>query len=104
MRSWQFWWNSLLLASEYDPPRFVELMMLMLAMAMLGLWGLTDRWPYLGLSLSYLVGSSTSILVRERRAPTAYTRWKQGMALLALIVSFYFFADYLMGFRLLYHF
>lgn len=101
MQQWQFWWNTLVLSSEHNPPRFVELMMLLLAMTMLAIWGITDRWPYLGLSLSYVVGSSTSILLRENMAPSGYSKWKQLLAVVALIASVYFFLVYLMGFHFL---
>lgn len=93
MRRWQFWWNTLIQASEYNPPRFVELLMLLLAMALLGVWGITEKWPYLVLSLSYVVGSSTSILIREAIAPSPYPRITQVTAVLLLIISFYGFAD-----------
>lgn len=101
MRQWQFWWNTLVLSSEYNPPRFVEVMMLLLAMTALAIWGITNRWPYLGLSLSYVVGSSTSILLRESMAPSVYGIWKQLLAVLALVFSVYFFLVYLMGFDFL---
>ncbi len=91
MIHWQFWWNTLLASSQYNPPRFVELMMLILAMTMLGLWGITDKWPYLGLSLSYVVGSSTSILVGETIAPSIHHRVMQMLAVLGLIISFWVF-------------
>ncbi|WP_338022930.1 hypothetical protein [Argonema galeatum] len=91
MRHWRFWWNILIVSSQYNPPRFVELMMLILAMTMLGLWGLTDKWPYLGLSLSYVVGASTSILVGETIAPSINHRVMQLVAVLGLIISFLVF-------------
>lgn len=103
MRHWQFWWTTLILTSEYNPPRFVELMMLLLAMATLGLWGITDKWPFLGLSLSYVVGSSTSILVRETIAPSAYGRITQVTAVMLLIISFYCFGVFLFRFDLIKH-
>ncbi len=69
MRLWQFWWQSLVLSSQQNPPRFVEAMMLVLAIALLLvlllIWRSTDQWPYLVLSLSYGIGASVSILVRE---------------------------------------
>jgi len=49
--------------------RFVELLMLLLAIGLLGIWGITPNWPYLVLSLSFVIGSSVSILVRERSHP-----------------------------------
>ena len=35
MRIWNFWINTLISSIEYHPPRFVELLMLMLAIPML---------------------------------------------------------------------
>jgi len=70
MRIWHFWLNTLILSSQYNPPRFVELLMLLLAIGLLGIWGITPYWPYLVLSLSFVIGSSVSILVREAIAPS----------------------------------
>ncbi len=67
--------------------------MLLLAMAMLGMWSITPNWPYLVLSLSFVVGSSISILVREAIAPSPQMRATQVTAVLLLIVSIYGFAD-----------
>ncbi|MBE9229123.1 hypothetical protein IQ264_27350 [Phormidium sp. LEGE 05292] len=92
MRLWQFWWNTLFLSTQYDPPRFVEVIMLLLAIALLGLWGITERWPYLGLSLSYVVCSSVSVIVRESMTPSTYPRITQVVAFLLLIISIYSFA------------
>ena len=92
MRLWQFWWNSLFLSTQYDPPRFVEVIMLLLAIALLGLWGITERWPYLGLSLSYVISSSVSVIVRESMTPSTYPRITQVVAFLLLIISIYSFA------------
>ncbi|MBC1239952.1 hypothetical protein VF14_34210 [Nostoc linckia z18] len=94
MRSWYFWFNSLILSSQYNPPRFVELLMLFLAIAMLAIASiLPDRPPYLILGLSLVVGASISILVREAIAPSPQTRITQVTALLLLIISLYGFAD-----------
>lgn len=93
MRSWRFWLNTLILSSQYNPPRFVELLMLLLAIGLLGIWQITPKWPYLVLSLSFVVGSSISILVREAIAPTPQRRLTQLAALLLLVVSIYGFAD-----------
>ncbi|QSJ14361.1 hypothetical protein JYQ62_20810 [Nostoc sp. UHCC 0702] len=96
MRYWNFWLNSFVLASQYNPPRFVELLMLMLAIAMLTIATISpgDR-PYLVLGLSLVVGASISILVREAIAPSPQTRVTQLTALLLLFISFYGFADLL---------
>lgn len=90
---WRFWVNTLVLSSQYNPPRFVELLMLILAITLLGIWQLTPNWPYLALSLSYVVGASISILVREAIAPSPQPRATQVTAVLLLIISIYGFAD-----------
>ena len=64
MRPWEYWLNTVILSAQHHPPRFVELVMLILAMILLGLWSVTWQWQYLTLSLSYIIGSSFSILVR----------------------------------------
>lgn len=92
MRIWHFWWNSLFLSTQYDPPRFIEVIMLLLAIALLGLWGITERWAYLGLSLSYVICSSISVIVRESMTPSTSPRITQVLAFLLLIVSIYSFA------------
>lgn len=93
MRSWRFWLNTLILSSQFNPPRFVELLMLFLAIGLLGIWQITPKWPYLVLSLSFVVGSSISILTREAIASTPQISPTQVAALLLLIVSIYGFAD-----------
>ncbi len=93
MTMWRFWLNTLVLSSQYNPPRFVELLMLLLAILLLGIWQITPYWPYLALSLSYVVGASLSILVREAITPSPQPRATQVTALLLLIVSIYGFAD-----------
>ncbi|MFH7026574.1 MAG: hypothetical protein ACHBN1_14470 [Heteroscytonema crispum UTEX LB 1556] len=93
MRIWRFWFNNFVLASQYNPPRFVELLMLMLAIAMLAIATIIPDRPYMILGLSLVVGASISILVREAIAPSPQTRVTQLTALLLLIVSFYGFAD-----------
>lgn len=92
MRLWQFWWNSLSLSTQSDPPRFVEVIMLLLAIALLGLWGITEIWGYLGLSLSYVICSSLSVIVRESMTPSTYPKLTQVVAFLLLIISIYSFA------------
>jgi hypothetical protein len=93
MRLWQFWWRSLVNFSQFNPPRFIELVMLFLAMALLVVWGNTEKWPYLVLGLSYVVGASTSILVREALIPSTQPRLTQVTAVLLLLFSLYGFAD-----------
>ncbi|MEH2066416.1 MAG: hypothetical protein ACYTXC_11635 [Nostoc sp.] len=93
MRFWSFWFNSFVLSSQYNPPRFVELLMLLLAIAMLGIASILPDRPYLILGLSLVVGASISILVREAIAPSPQTRITQLTASLLLIISLYGFAD-----------
>jgi hypothetical protein len=94
MRFWSFWFNSFVLSSQYNPPRFVELLMLLLAIAMLAIASiLPERLPYLILGLSLVVGASISILVREAIVPSHQARITQLTASLLLIISLYGFAD-----------
>lgn len=93
MRPWQNWFDTLILSTQHNPPRFVELVMLTLAMILLGLWTLTGEWPYLALSLSYIIGSSFSILVRESLGPRPQFQLTHLTALLLLVISFYSFAE-----------
>ncbi|MEA5576291.1 hypothetical protein [Anabaena sp. UHCC 0451] len=92
--------NNLILSSQYNPPRFIELMMLSLAIAMLIIATITPDRPYLVLGLSFVLGASISILVRElistmdhahpfspQRLITQFT------AFLLLGISIYGFAD-----------
>ncbi|MGH1394158.1 MAG: hypothetical protein ACRAVC_08990 [Trichormus sp.] len=93
MRFWHFWLNSFILASQYNPPRFVELVMLMLAIAMLAVAMIVPDRPYIVLGLSLVIGAAISILVREAIAPSPQTRLTQLTAILLLLISFYGFAD-----------
>ncbi|MEH2416326.1 hypothetical protein [Nostoc sp.] len=93
MRFWSFWLNSFVLSSQYNPPRFVELLMLLLAIAMLAIASILPDRPYLILGLSLVVGASISILVREAIAPSPQRRITQVTASLLLIISLYGFAD-----------
>ncbi len=95
MRICRFWLYTLILSSQHNPPRFVELLMLLLSMTLLGIWQIVPDWPYLVLSLSYVIGASISILVREAIAPSPQPRATQITAVLLLIVSIYGFAQLL---------
>lgn len=95
MRYWNSWLNSLILASQYNPPRFVELLMLILAIAMLAIATILPDKPYMVLGLSFVVGASISILVREAIAPSPEQKVARLTALLALFISLYGFADLL---------
>ena len=94
MRPWQYWLDTLILSTQHNPPRFVELVMLTLAMILLGLWSVTLQWQYLALSLSYTIGSSFSTLVRESMGPQPqFQRTHLTVLLLLIIISFYSFAE-----------
>jgi multisubunit Na+/H+ antiporter MnhE subunit len=93
MRLWQYWLDTLILSTQHNPPRFVELVMLTLAMILLGLWSVTLQWQYLTLSLSYIIGSSVSILVGESLGSRPQFQLIHLTALLLLIISFYTFAE-----------
>ncbi|MDH6059347.1 hypothetical protein NWP17_02645 [Chrysosporum bergii ANA360D] len=96
MRLWNFWLNSFILASQYNPPRFVELLMLTLAVAMLVIATVLPDKPYLVLGLSLVLGASISILVREAIAPSPQRRITQFTALLLLLITIYGFIDLLL--------
>ena len=93
IRHWRFWWNTLFLASQYNPPQFVEGLMLLLALLLLGVWSITPNWPYEALAWSYLIGVSASMWVREAIAPSNQARSTQLTALVLLLISIYGFAD-----------
>ena len=93
IRTWRFWWNTLILACQHNPPQFVELVMLLLALVLLGAWLMTPQWPYLILAWSYVVGVSASVWVRSLLASTHQTRATQVSALILLLLSIYGFAD-----------
>jgi hypothetical protein len=61
MQLWNFYVNTLILSSQYNPPRFIELLILTLAIAMLIIATLVPEEPYLVVGLSFVVGSSISI-------------------------------------------
>lgn len=93
MRHWYFCWRTLVLMSQQNPPQFVETLMLMLAIVLLVVWMFRPDWPYLLLGLSYIVGASASILVRETLLPSPQPRATRVAALLLLAISLYGFAD-----------
>ncbi len=93
IRNCRFWWNTLILACEQNPPQFVELVMLLLAVILLGTWLMTPHWSYLVLAWSYVVGVSASMWVRSHLSPTHQTRATQVSALVLLLLSIYGFAD-----------
>ena len=100
MRTWNFCLNSLILFIQDHPPRFVELLMLTLAIAMLTVSTIVPDKPYIILGLSFVIGASTSILVREAIFSSGHNqtfltqqRLTQFTALLLLGISIYGFAN-----------
>ncbi len=91
MRFWRFWYNSFILSSQYNPPRFVEMLMVLLAMGMLLVWTVTLQSPYMILGWSLVIGASISILVRETIAPSPEIRINQLTAMFFLVISAYGF-------------
>ncbi|MEB3283578.1 MAG: hypothetical protein VKK42_32115 [Lyngbya sp.] len=89
MRLWQYWWQTLVLSTQYNPPQFIEVIMLMLAMILLGFWSLTGDVPYLVLCLSYVLGSSISMLVREAMIPSTRFHITQVLSVLLLFISLF---------------
>jgi multisubunit Na+/H+ antiporter MnhE subunit len=93
MRLWQFWWRTLILSTQYNPPEFIELMMTSLTMALLVSWEFTHHWAYLVLSSSFAIGAAVSMWIREMMIPSPHPRVVQVLAILLLLYSFYAFAD-----------
>lgn len=87
MRLWRSWWQTLVLSTQYNPPQFIEVIMLLLAMALLGFWSVTGDLPYLVLCLSYVLGSSISMLVREAIIPSTDFHITQVLSVLLLYIS-----------------
>lgn len=82
----QFWSNTLIRSSQSNPPVFIEGLMLLLAMAFLPLWLFAQKWPYLLLCCSYILGASMSIFVRESILPSSQSHRNRILVLLASIV------------------
>lgn len=93
MRNLENWWQNIRTGIQYNPPGFMELIMLILAIILLLCWSATDKWQYLVLCLSYVMGSSTSILVREALAPSPQIQVSQFTAVILLILCAYSFVD-----------
>jgi predicted neutral ceramidase superfamily lipid hydrolase len=87
MRIWNFWVNTLILSSQYNPPRFIELLMLTLAIAMLIIATITPEKPYLVLGLSFVTGASISILVREAISTTNHSHPPSSQRLITILTS-----------------
>jgi hypothetical protein len=87
--------NTLIISSQYDPPRFVEFVMVVCAgAALIASILFPQHQPYFVLCLSLVLGLSISILVREAIAPSHQTRVSQITALALLITSLFGFADF----------
>ncbi len=96
MRSLRFWFHTFILASQYNPPQFIELLMLIIAIASIAVSILLPKdKAYMVLGLSLVFGSAISILVRETIIPSHENRATQITAFLLLITSLYGFADIL---------
>ncbi|WP_448562763.1 hypothetical protein [Trichothermofontia sp.] len=92
MQQFHLWLRGIAIASRQDPPRFIELMMLSLAMVSLIAWSAWESGYFLVLCVSYIVGSSTSILVRETIAPSpnsALVRCIVGVSALIALLCLY---------------
>jgi multisubunit Na+/H+ antiporter MnhE subunit len=95
MRIWRLWIDTLIFSTHYNPPWFVEILMLFLSLIMFTTWLITQDNPYLVLGLSFILGCSISMLVREAIAPSPQTRITQVLALLLLIISFCWLTDFI---------
>jgi hypothetical protein len=84
MERWQLGQRSLNFLGRQSPPQIVEGVMLLLAIMLCIAWMGLHSWPYLVLSLSYIVGAIASILARDAISPSAYTRWIRLAALSSL--------------------
>lgn len=91
MRLWQNLGDMISQLSQPDPPRFVALVLLNLALVALFLVALggAPDWPYLILSLSYAFGAAATYLVKEAVIPSPQTKLTQGLkgVLLVLLVG-----------------
>lgn len=71
--------------------------MLMLAIILLGCWTMTGDAPFLVLCLSYVAGSSTSMLVREAITPSSRFHITQVIAVILLLISIYTLIDLILS-------
>ncbi len=67
--------------------------MLTLAIILLGFWSFTGDLPYLVLCLSYVFGSSISMLVREAMIPSPDFHITQVLSVLLLYISVLIFIE-----------
>jgi hypothetical protein len=69
MRIWRFWWQTLLVSAQHNPPQFIALIMLALAAILSLVWTFEQQWPYLILGMGYALGAAALIWVRELISP-----------------------------------
>ncbi len=75
---------------EFDPPRFIEWVMILLASSMAIFWVLhLNQWPYLVLCASFVLGNATSIWVRTAISSPIPGRLTQATAVLCLSLIFF---------------
>ncbi|HIK32239.1 MAG TPA: hypothetical protein IGS17_15430 [Oscillatoriales cyanobacterium M59_W2019_021] len=86
MRILQFWWQTLRVSAQHNPPQFIEIVMLVLAAMLMFVWLITQQWPYLVLGAGYTLGSAASIWVRESIAPYPHRRLFHASIVLILTV------------------
>ncbi|MEM7553493.1 MAG: hypothetical protein AAF378_05225 [Cyanobacteria bacterium P01_A01_bin.84] len=90
----QSWLNSLFLLSQQNPPKFVEILMIALALIMFSIWTLQlNQLPYVILGLAFVISASTSLLVRQTTTPITPTyrpsRLGYFLAIASLTTSIY---------------
>lgn len=89
MRICRFWLDALVWSSQHNPAAFVELLMIALAMVLLIVRGFVPHWAYLVLGLSYGIGASVSISVRETIAHSPQAQAAQVTTVVLIITSIY---------------
>ncbi len=94
MRYFRSWWDGLVFSSRHNPPQLVEAAMLIFAMLTFLLWWVRQDWQYLVLYISYIVGVTASILVRETVAPSPQTHLIRFAAVGSLLVVLSFVVFY----------
>ncbi len=89
LRQFQSCLRAVAIASRQDPPRFVELIMLSLSLLALLAWSVWENHTFLILCVSYILGSSTSILVRETIAPSPNAALVRGIVILSALIALF---------------
>ena len=100
IQRWKSWFNSLYLLSQYNPPKFVELLMTSLAFIMFAIWLFQqNQLPYLILGLAFVISVSLSTLVRQLTTPITpeYRPSRLGylLAIASLVASVFAFISVL---------